>query len=122
VTTSAIFEVVEVTAPGSGFNTVTVTFPACAAVAVPEAVNSVLESTTVVRAVLPNITCAPATNFEPVTTRVKAPTPIVPGVTDPTTGIGFCKVTTLDATAEALLVLTASIVAVLGLGRVAGDV
>ena len=122
VITCAIFDVVEVTAPGSGFATVTFTFPLCKVVAVPEAVSSVEESNTVVRAVLPNITCAPDTNFDPVTIRVNAPTPIVDGLTEDTTGIGFCKVMELDAITDELLELTAWTVALFGLGTALGAV
>ena len=41
---------------------------------------------------VPNITCAPLTKLLPLTWIVNAPTPIVCGLTDETTGIGFSRV------------------------------
>ncbi len=67
VVTWAMADVVELLTPGAGFTTVTVTLPACDALAVPEAVSSVAETNVVVSAVVPNITCAPLTKPLPFT-------------------------------------------------------
>ena len=61
----------------------------------PVAVSSVAETNVVVSAVVPNITCAPLIKPLPFTWIVNVPTPIVCGLTDVTTGIGFSRVTAL---------------------------
>src|SRR5271154_4770854 len=104
-TTVTAFETAE---PGFGFVTVTGTLPACAAVAVPLAVNSVDDTKVVASAVPPKFTTAPLTNFVPITSNVNAPMVSAGGVTETIVGTGFCNVTA----AVPELVVSARLVAV----------
>ena len=71
----------DVVEPGFGLVTVTATFPACPAVAVPVAVSSVAETNIVVSACPPKFIFAPLTNRLPVTVSMNGPTPMLLGLT-----------------------------------------
>src|SRR3989442_5410291 len=99
----------EVADPGFGLVTVTHTLVlAWAGVAVPVAVNCIADTNIVCSAVPPKFTCAPETNFVPLTLRVKGPTGNGFGETELITGMGFSRVTM----ALPLLVVSATLVAV----------
>ena len=109
------------TVPGSGFFTVIGTLPISAWTAVPVAVSLVAETKVVVSAVLFQKTCAPFTNFDPLTVKLTAPTFTGSGCTLCTTGTGFSSVTAASPD-----VISATFVAVtctdVGSGSTAGAV
>src|SRR5580704_4363625 len=114
-TTVTAFETAE---PGFGFVTVTGTLPACAAVAVPLAVNCVGDTNVVASAVPPKFTTAPLTKFVPITSKVNAPMVSAGGVTETMVGTGFCNVTA----AVPELVVSAILVAVTLIALLTGNV
>ena len=96
--------------------------PACEALAEPVAFNCVAETNVVLRAVPPNITCAPFMKPVPFTWIVKAPKPIVCGLTDETVGIGLSRVTALVPCTVGVLTREACTVTTLLEGTLAGAV
>jgi hypothetical protein len=110
----------ELIEPGSGFTTSTATAPTCAEVAVPLAVNCVLETNVVASVVPPNETVAPLTNALPVIVNVNVPTFTCGGDIPVTTGMGFSSVTALLAFSDGFAVSAAAIVMVFGVGSSAG--
>jgi hypothetical protein len=109
--------------PGFGFVTWRGTEkPAWAAVAVPVAIICVLETDVTVRVPPPKATVAPLTKLVPDIVRVNAPTVTCGGETLEICGMGFQSVTALEPVADFLVVSVASIVTVLGEGRVEGAV
>ena len=112
----------ELTEPGSGFLTVTVTLPTCPDVAVPVAVSCVEEVRVVVSAVLPNTITAFGAKCAPVTLMLNEPTETVDGVIAETWGTGFCKVTAEEADFVASAVCAAVIVITFDAGGNSGAV
>jgi hypothetical protein len=110
----------DVVEPGFGFVTVTATFPACDALAVPVAVSSVADTNMVVSACPAKFTFAPLTNLLPVTVSMNGPTPMLLGFTALNTGVGFTSVIVADAFLEGSATLVAVIVIVFGLGTTPG--
>ena len=110
----------EVELPGSGFSTAMGKVPAVEAL--PVAVSCVGE-TKVVESVVPlRRTCAPETNWLPVTVREKLPRLVVAGEMPESVGVGLRRVTALEEDLEASAELVAVMVTVFGEGRVAGAV
>ena len=106
--------------PGFGFVTVTGTLPACATVAVPVAVSSVRDTNIVVSGCPPKLTLEPFTNPVPVTVSMNAPTPMLVGLTDVNTGLGFTMVMVPETFLVGSATLVAVIVTVLGFGTIPG--
>ena len=101
---------VEEIVPGSGFFTVTATLPTWLLAAVPVAVNFVEDTRVVFSTVDPNSTLAPAAKCAPFTVRVNAPTGMEAGAIVLTWGIGFSRVTALEAVFVMSAVSAAAIV------------
>jgi hypothetical protein len=108
----------EVLAPGSGFPTDIGKLPAVAAV--PVAVRWVGEIKVVAIGADESSTCAPGTKLLPVMARVKAPVPVLEGVMPAMVGVGFSRVTALEALAEEDAALVAVMVMPFGEGREVG--
>jgi len=106
--------------PGSGFTTLILKMPAVEAE--PVAVSCVEETKVVVSVVAPKRTCAPETKLVPETAREKLPVSMLAGFVPISVGVGFIKVTALEAVAEVEAALVALTVTLLGLGSVDGAV
>ena len=88
----------------------------------PAAVSCVAETKVVVSGVAPSKTWAPEMKFVPLTAKEKLPVPTLAGLVPIKVGVGFRRVTALDAVAELEAMLVAVTVSVLGLGSEAGAV
>jgi len=97
----------DVTAPGSGFFTVTVTLPIWLLEAVPVAFSCVDETRVVVSAVEPKFTVALGAKCDPFTVMLNEPTDTAAGLIEEISGAGFKSVTLMLA----VFVLSAFIVA-----------
>ncbi len=84
----------ELADPGAGFTTEIWTGPSCAAVAMPDAVRVVDETNVVGNALPPNVICAFLTNLLPVAVMVNAPSEMLVGEIEASTGTGFSSATT----------------------------
>ena len=80
------------------------------------------EANAVSRGAPSSSTCAPFTNFEPVTVRLKLPTSMVVGDALWTIGIGFSRETAALAESVLFAELAAVTVTAAGLGSIAGAV
>jgi hypothetical protein len=109
-----------VLAPGSGFSTDIGKLPAVGAV--PVAVSWVEETNVVDMGADESSTWAPRMKFVPVIVMLNAPVPVLDGVMPATVGVGFNRVTALEAVAEDDAALVAVRVTVFGEGSEAGAV
>ena len=88
----------------------------------PAAVRVVELTKVVASGALPISTCAPVMKLVPLIVRVKLPVPALAGVVSVSVGVGFSRVTALDADVAPLVVavVLAVIVRVFGVGSVVG--
>jgi hypothetical protein len=110
----------ELLLPGSGLTTTIPKRPA--EDAEPVAASCVVETNVVVSGMVASMTCAPWMKFVPVTMRLKVPVPTLAGFAPASVGVGFNRVTALEAVSVLRAALVAVIVSVLGLGSDAGAV
>jgi hypothetical protein len=89
---------------------------------VPVAVSWVEETNVVEIGAEESNTWAPRTKFVPVIARVKDPVPVLDGVMPAIVGVGFNRVTALEALADEDAALVAVIVMLFGEGSEAGAV